>query len=328
MKKLSSIPASGDPRAPQADITNAPHLFGDPEIGDIDTFEEEGDFEDGDADYGDADYGDIDNDPLGVFTQTSGDPASGKFRRGLNKYKVPVVAASAGLTAYAATRAIKKARARAREKAMISRKIAQSTQQQSLKRTAAIRKNIDKLNRNSMMSFFSLKGGKMNSSPIDPLSKFVADMFKNMLDRQNMDTPFFQETAIGTFAAGTWTATATGTVASRFFTGLILQIGTNVLNASPGTVMNITATIPTIQGPLTIAATPFLITYEKGFDVRFLFFPWQLVANKPLPVLGQYNNANPITVQVTGLPAASAVNLVVPGSLHPWTVAMRNALCY
>lgn len=178
------------------------------------------------------------------------------------------------------------------------------------------------------MNFFSLTGAYMNSSPIEPKSRFVMDMLKNMLDRQNMDTPFYQETAIGTFAAGTWTCQAVGTVAPRFFTGLVLQMGTNILNAAPGTIMNITATIPTQAGLLTVAATPFIFTYGDRFNVRFLFFPWNLVSNKPLPVLGTYSNANPITVLVTGLPAASAVSLIVPGSLHPWTTALRNSLLY
>lgn len=199
---------------------------------------------------------------------------------------------------------------------------------QTIRNQRLIGRNAGKVSRQSMMNFFSLTGAYMNSSPIEPKSRFVMDMLKNMLDRQNMDTPFYQETAIGTFAAGTWTAQATGTVANRFFTGLVLQIGTNILNAAPGTIMNITATIPTLAGPLTIAATPFIFTYGDKFNVRFLFFPWNLVSNKPLPVLGQYSNAAPITVTVTGLPAASAVSLVVPGSLHPWTTALRNSLLY
>jgi hypothetical protein len=147
-----------------------------------------------------------------------------------------------------------------------------------------------------------------------------------MLDRQQSDTPFYQETAIGTFAGVTWTATTTGTAQPRFFTALILQLGINYLSAAPGTVFQMTATIPTINGPLVVAAQPFIFTIEKGYDVRFMFYPWQLVANRPFLVLGQYDNANPITVQVTGLPANATVNLIVPGSLHPFTVATRNAL--
>lgn len=165
----------------------------------------------------------------------------------------------------------------------------------------------------------------MNQAPIDPLSQFPADMFKIMLDRQNSDTPFYQETAIGTLVGPNFVCTAVGALSPRFFTGLMLQFGSNILNASPGTVITVTAVIPTISGPLTIAANPFVLTYEKGYDVRFLFFPWQLVSNKAMNLLGQYDNANPIVVTVSGLPSTSAVNLIVPGSLHPWTVSMRNA---
>lgn len=323
---------SRDPRMPHADVTNAPHLFGDP-MGDVDLEDgdllndEMGDYEDGEVDYGDVDYGDPD--VLAVYSNISGDPAprSHKVRSYLKKHKRALMTGTAltagAVGAVALARAVKKARAK---RMLVKQKLRAAKSHGTLTNQRIIRNNIGKMRRDSMMPFFSLRGAKMNESPIDPLSTFVADMFKNLLDRQNSDTPFYQETAIGTFAAGTWTAQANGVVANRFFTGLIVQIGTNELNASPGTIISMTATIPTISGTLTIAATPFLFTYEKGYDVRFLFFPWTLVSNKPLPVLGQYSNANPIIVAITGIPSASSVNLVVPGSLHPWTVAMRNAL--
>jgi hypothetical protein len=285
--------------------------------------------------YGDAEYGDPD--PLAAFVQMSGDIDDGDAETGgpvggfIKKYRKPLMIAGGAAAGFGlgklAQQAIAKNRARASQRANIAHSLAMTKASQSINRQSNISSSIGKLNRNAPMRFFSLAGAKMNSSPIDPQSVFVMDMFKNELDRQQMDTPFLQESAVGVFAAGTWTATATGTVASRFFTGLILQFGTNALNAVPSSVISITATIPLINGGvLTIAAQPFLFTYEKGFDVHFLFFPWTLVANKPLLTLGQYNNANPITFTLTGLPAASAVTLIVPGSQHPWAVGMRNAL--
>lgn len=311
IKRIEEIEFSQDPRAPKADITNAPLLFGDP------------DFDDGDVDYGEVDYGEVDT--LSPFELISGEPdfemgaPSGRRNRGL---KYAAGAAVIGTGAFLAHKAIKASR----ERKLMQRKLDSVRVNQSLRSANRMRSEMGALSKDTMYPFFQLTGAKMNSSPIAPSSAFVTDMWKNMLDRQAMDTPFLQETAIGTFLAGVWTVTTVGVPTNRFFTGLMLQFGTNMLNAAPATIINITATIPTIAGPLVIAAQPFIFTYEKGFDVRFLVFPWNLVSNKPLPVLGQYSAAVPITFVVTGLPAASSVNLVVPGSLHPWIVAMRNSL--
>lgn len=316
LKNLADLGISVNPRAPHADVTNAPHLFGDP-WGDVDD-------EDGDIDYGDIDYGDPDDvDPLALYSMMSGDPATRRRRIG-NALKI----AAGGAAAYGGFKGGQKIvrSVRANRQQRIARSIENEVRKQSLARAANIRRNIGRLPSNTMSSFFSLKGAKLNSSPIEPLSRFVTADLKFMFDQQAVFTPFLQESASGTFAAGSWTCNATGIASDRFFTGLILQFGTNALNASPSTVITITASIPTVNGPLVISSTPILLTYEKGFDVRFLFFPWAIVSNKPLPVLGRYNNANPIQIVVSGIPAQSAVTLVVPGSLHPWTVAMRNAL--
>jgi hypothetical protein len=326
---VTELTQSSNPREDKADITNASTLFGDPygDASDLygDPEDEEGDVFDEEGDVSDL-YGDPD--PLATFDLISGDPNSDGYEQGAPKWskKKKIGGALAGIFTGGLAPAIAAIKRRRKSKLAAKKRLAIEKTQQSLQRQRTLTKNVGKIDRNSPIHFFSLKGAKMNAAPIAPNSAFIADMLKNLLDRQNSDTPFYQETAIGAFAAGTWTATATGVATNRFFTGLILQIGTNLLNASPGTVINITASIPTINGTLTIAADPFLLTYEAGFDVRFLFFPWQLVANKPLAVLGQYRNAAPIVITVTGLPAASAVNLIVPGSLHPWTVAMRSAL--
>lgn len=332
MTKLSSIRQLGisdDARMPHADITNAPELFGDP-FGDIDDGDiDDGDWEDGDIDDGDA-YGDINDATLAAFNTVSGDVYGGPRKMGprtKRALKTAGIVAGAGLATGLGAALIKRAIVRnKRKKAAMRAKLQQQQAKQTIANQRNARENAGQIDRKKKVPFFQLTGAKMNSSPIDPMEGFIADMLKHNLDRQASDTPFLQETAIGIFAAGTWTCTANGVPTNRFYTGLILQLGINYLSAAPGTVFQVTATLPTINGPLVIAATPFLFTISKQYDVRFLFYPWQLVSNRPLPVLGQYSNANPITVAVTGLPANSSVNLIVPGSLHPWTVTLRNAL--
>lgn len=320
---------SSDPTMDHADITRQPHLFGDIDDGDPESL------------YGDAEslYGDFedgDPDPLATYAEISGDiddPEEGDLRSMMQRAgafikrnKKPLLIGGGLLAGGTAAALIARQIRKKRAEAAVRQSLQRERYNQSIRNAALVQKSVGPLHRNALMRFFSLKGAKMNSSPIAPLETFVVDMLKNLLDRQATDTPFLQETAIGVFAAGTWTATATGIVPNRFYTALILQIGTNQLNAAPGTVINVTGTFPTLQGNLVIAANPWLFTYEMGYDVRFLFYPWLLVTNKPMPLLGQYSNANNITAVVTGIPAASAVNLVVPGSIHPWTVAMRNAL--
>jgi len=357
LRKLSELGVSNDPRMPQADITSAPELFGDP-FGDVEDGDLYGDSDYGDlygdSDfgdlYGDSDYGDIDGDieggdvygdvindsSLGAFKLISGDPEMGgprwnKAKAWAKAHRKPLAiagglaagAAGTALAVRAAKRAIAKRRAR---KAAVASAIRKNRAKQTLVQQRQAREAAGKLAKNKKMPFFQVIGAKMNSSPIDPMEGFPADMFKYNLDRQASDTPFYQESALGVFALGTWTATATGVATTRYYTALILQLGINYLNAAPGTIFTCTATIPTINGTLSVSAQPWIFTIEKQYDVRFMFFPWQLVSNRPLPVLGAYNNANPIVVNVTGLPSASAVSLVVPGSLHPWTISMRNAL--
>lgn len=328
IKTLDNLEISDNPRAPQADITNAPELFGDI-FGDLD----DDDFGDIDDEYGDTDlYGDINDESLSAYKLISGDPNDdemGDTRAGrfLRKYRSPLLMAGSGTAAYFGGRAIVNAiRKRRANKSLVNRAMQATRARQTLKMQGAARAYAGKIKRDAKMPFFQLIGAKMNASPIAPSSKFVADMFKNFLDRQNSDTPFEQETAIGTLVGTTWTCTAGITANSRFYTGLILQLGINQLNAAPGTVFIVKATLPTFNGVLSVNAQPWIFTIQNNFDVRFLFFPWQIVTNIPLPVLGTYSSTNQITVTVDGLPAASSVNLVVPGSLHPWSVAMRNAL--
>lgn len=345
IRTLSQLGASSDARMPQADLTNAVELFGDPantvEVGD---WEEDGDFDDmgdvdGDPDYGDMDgdpdYGDMVGDPdmLAAYRLISGDvDGSGvggpRMRMG-RRTKTGLIAAGAAGAGFLAGRAlIRKIRKNRAAKMRVKGRLQRNKLKQTIRNQAVAKKSLGKISRSSNLPFFALDGAKLNAAPIDPQSTFVADQFKVELDRQNSDTPFYQETAQGVLVGPNFVCTAVGVATNRFYTGLIVQFGTNALNASPGTVITITASLPTIDGVLTISSQPFVLTYEKGYDVRFLLFPYRLVSNKALLVLGQYNSApaSNIVVTVAGLPAASTVNLIVPGSLHPWTVGMRTSL--
>lgn len=319
LKTTSQVGFSNNPRMDHADVTNARDLFGDPYS----------DFT-GDVDFGDNEFGDINDSTLAAFSAISGDidgdidgdPYGDAGRNKRRALRVGAGLAAGGL-ALAIRQKIKRNReAVARSRAMMNAQINRSSQRNQ----RALVSNAGKINRRRKMPFFDVIGAKMNSSPIDPSEGFPADMFKYNLDRQNSDTPFLQETAIGTFNGTLWTVTAPGVVTTRYYTTLIVQMGINTLNAAPGTVFIVTATLPTINGTQVVSSNPWIFTISKGFDVRFSIFPWILVANKPVLVLGAYNTLTPITVQVSGLPAQSAVTMVVPGSLHKWTVAMRNAL--
>lgn len=336
LSKFGDFQISGDAREDKADITNAAELFGDPfdlQFGDAD---EDGDAEDdfGDADmYGDAE--DMNDSTISMYNMVSGDPDLYGGPRPSRPHVMKAlrnlgVAGGAGLTTAVAANLLRKKIQQIRlKKGYVSTRLGRNRMQQTLFNQKLANKFGGRINRRAKTPFFQVTGAKMNSSPIDPKESYIADMLKYNLDRQASDTPFYQESAIAVFGAGVWTATAVGVATPRFYTGIIVQLGINQLNAAPGTVFTITASLPTINGLLTVSAQPWTFTISKHFDVRFIIYPWQLVANKPLPVLGQYDNtvpANNIVVAVTGLPAASAVTLIVPGSLHPWTTALRNAL--
>lgn len=320
---FSDIPFSNDPRAAHADITNARELFGDPsDFGDPDDF--------GDAEYGDAF---LNENPISLYNTISGDAEYGapKPYSQWNKAQraglwTGVGLAGAGLLAgggYGIAQLIKKNQAKQRAyQAQLQSRRNRST----ILSADAARKSGMGINRKSVMPFFNLTGAKMNSSPLVPSSKLPADMVKYGLDKQALETPFLQETAPGVFGGTNWVATATGVAAARYFMPLVVTIGINQLSAAPGTVITVTANIPTVAGSLVITTNPFIFTIESGFNIRFLFFPWQLVANAALPVMGTYSSTNPITVTVTGAPANSSVNLVVPGSEHPYVKALRYAL--
>lgn len=326
---------SNNPRASKADITNAPHLFGDPfDEGDFDELLPLGDSDDyGDSDYGDSDdYGDpsINNSTLALFKEMSGDPLYGAPKMPkLNKKQMIALGLGGAALIHRdqVERVVRKLLTHRKQmSSRVINKLRTGAGRQTLQGDKRIFKTNLRINRRSTLPFFQITGAKLNSSPINPNEVFPADMLKFLLDRQAADTPFLQESAVATLVGPNWVSTATGVVADRYYTALILQIGINILNAAPGSVFSITGTFPTVNGPLVVAGNPWIFTIERQFDVRFVLYPWQLVTNRPFIVQGLYNNANPIITTVAGLPAASAVTLIVPGSLHKWIVKLREAL--
>lgn len=330
----SAIVRSTDGRAPKADISNAGHLMGDVyEEGDVDSLYGDAS-EDGDPDegtYGDAAYGDVSTAALNTWDSLIGDAEEQgalrikPFNRWSRGAKIGTIAGVAGLSAYGISRLIKKRKAaRARVQASLQR----SNRANTIANQVRARRMMGRIPRTSQFPFYQVIGATLNSYPLSPTEAFPADILKFNFDRQSTDTPFEVEIVNGTFAGVTWTTQAVGVAAARYYTGIFLTVGISILNANPGTIFSVTGTLPTINGgTLVISTNPFSFTLRASvYYAKFLLFPWQLITNKPILALGSYNNANPITLNTVGLPSTASVSMIVPGSQHPWTIAMRNRL--
>lgn len=327
LKSLGDLVNTSNPRAPYANITNASALVGDP-------FDE-------DEDFGDADYGDVEDNVSALTTYSTlmgdadyGDTALQRLGQGIGRtwrripkgVRIGAGVAAGGALTYFGARAIKRAidRKKAANRARAEAERAASLN--TISSSVQARQLLGKIPRNAHMPFYQIIGANLNSFPLAPTEFFVADTLKYNLDRQSTDTPFEVEIVNGVFGGVTWTMTATGTVATRYYVCVFITIGISVLTAAPGTIFNVAGTFPTINGSLIIAANPFSYTLQSGYYAKKCLFPWILVTNKPQLALGAYNNATPIVATITGLPSNAAVNMVVPGSLHQWTIAMRNRL--
>jgi len=319
---LSAIVNSTDARAPHADISNASHLMGDvsDDYGDVDALY-------GDASYGDASYGDVNTAALNTWDTLIGDAEEVGGPSLKRKLLIGGGVAAAGAGAYAIARAIKQKRAKA---ARVKNALAGSGHANTISNQIAARRLMGKVDRSAQFPFYQIIGATLNSFPLAPTEAFAADTLKYNMDRQSTDTPFEVEIANGIYSAPQFTCTAVGTAATRYYTGLFLTVGIAILNANPGTIFSVTGSFPTVNGgSLIISTNPFSFTLRASvYYAKFLMFPWQLVVNKPVLALGAYNStpATNIVVNVAGLPASATVNLIVPGSLHPWTIAMRNRL--
>lgn len=315
LRPLQALVNTNEPRAAQANVTNARSLMGDIEdlmagndnYGDPDNFDALSTYE---ALMGDADYGDL----ASLWKKI---PKGVKIGAG--------IAGTAGLT-YLTFSQLKKVRDRIVAQKRAKAAAAQSNANNNIYNQEAARTMLGRIPKNAHLPFYQITGASLNSFPISPDNFFVADTLKYNLDRQATDTPFEVEIAAGTFAGSTWTLTANGTVAPRYYTAVFLTIGINSLSSAPGTIFTVGGVLPTINGNLVIAGNLFSYTIQDGYYAKKVIFPWQMVTNKPLLALGMYSNANPITLTVTGLPSNCAVNMIIPGSLHQWSSAMRNRL--
>lgn len=314
-----------NPRADKADVSNAGYLMGDVfEDGDV-----EGLY--GDASYGDSSYGDVSTAALNTYDSLIGDteelgalkfPAWKKIPLGV---KIGGAAVGTAATAYAIRQLIAKRKA---NRARVQNALNSSARNNTIANQVEARRMMGKISKSSQMPFYQVIGATLNSFPLSPTETFPADILKFNFDRQSTDTPFEVEIVNGTFAGVTWTVQANGVAASRYYTGVFVTVGINSLNANPGTIFNLVGTLPTINGgSLVISANPFSFTLRSSvYYAKILLFPWQLVTNKPILALGSYAIGTPITLNLTGLPSTASVSMVVPGSQHPWTIAMRNRL--
>lgn len=330
VRSIRDFNISHNPRAAHADITNAPELFGDAEDGD---FEEDGDAEDGDAygdaDYGDADYGDSElGGPvvtgLSTYSTLFGEAETGgpiHLSRGAKIAGLGAAALGAGLLV---RKGLKKRKSR--RNASLSSALRRNQNKQTITTEMYARSNMGKIPRNARMPFFSLEGATLNAAPISPREYFVADTLKYNMDRQATNTPYEVDIIQGTFAGITWTLSAVGTATPKFYVAVVIVIGINALAGNPGTIYTMTGSMPTIDVPLLISSNPFSFTLKAGYYSKFMIYPWKIVTNKPLVMLGSYDNANPIIFNITGLPASASVSMIVPGSQHSWAIAMRNRL--
>lgn len=312
-----------DPRAPKADITNARYLMGDVYQGDASEFP-----------YGDASeapYGDVSTAGLDIWDTLIGDVEDddseiGALKLGPKGKKIAKIAglslAGGGLT-YAAIKALQKRR---QQKLAVRRAEATNAKSSTIANQIRARRMMGKLDPNQLMPFYQIAGATLNAYPLAPTEYFPAASLRYNMDRQASDTPFESEIVQGVYSGSTWTTTTVGTTAPRYYCAVFLGVGINMFNGNPGTIFQVTGTFPTVNGTLVVASAPWAFTMMKGFYARFLIYPWQLVVNKPILALGSYTTALPIIVNVTGIPSTGNTTLVVPGSLHSWTIAMRNSM--
>lgn len=330
--------ATLNPRLPHADITNSPFLFGDP-FGDIDEGDfEDGDFEEGDVEEGDYEDGDIEDgdyatgDPLEAYLATAGDPAPRKKAKTLRsrwsslpRGKKVAVAAGTGLTSAALAALIahsvqKKKKARAA--------LNSAGKKNFLARQRNVIRNTPKANKKGSLFFTYLSGGNLTQAPLVPGASFVTDTVKYMLDKASVETPFYQFIAPAAYTT-VWTATVQPASGSYLYPAFMVNIGSAALQASPGTIVTVDIAACTLIDGSTLTTTGglnWIFTYRAGFDSRVVIFLWKMVANKPMPILGSLTNARPLTIVVGGINSLSAVTVTIPGSQHPWTLAMRNSV--
>lgn len=331
IQTISDMNLSRNAAVSKADITNAPHLFGD-------VFEEDGDPDD--SAYGDwnSAYGDVElnENALGLFNAMYGDPDYGDAEEEgsplsfIKKHKGTAGLASGAALGIGGSLLIKKlqraARAKRARRAAAESMVIRNSRALTNNNARNLARYPGKIDRKAPMPFFNVTGASMTSAPISPDSTFVADQLKWALDSASNNTPFYQEVTSGVLVGTDFVNTLPGVVAARFYAPLLLRVGLNTLSAIPGLIIEVTMSIPTVNGLLSVtSAAPFIFSLREKNYMNFLFYPWQLVANKAMLLQGSYNNANNIVVTVSNLPATAYTSLSVFGTLDKRVVALRNA---
>lgn len=325
LKKLADFVQTTDGRAPRADISRNPELFGDIDVEDGDI-----EYDMGDADYGDADYGDADTliggpvyAPLSTYDQLIGDGERTRMGKLIHSKgaKYGAIAAGTALTGLAAVKA-----AKAIHRKRVARAAERSASKLTIQNSIYARETLGKIPRNAKIPFFSVMGATLNASPISAKENFIADSLKFNLDKAAQATPFEVEIASGSYAGTTWTVT-TVNAGPRYYSAAVLIFGINALNGAPGTVITLTGSMPLENGTLVISTQPFSLTMLPGYYTKFMIYPWVIVTNKALLAAGYYGTTpGQITFSATGLPSTATVTMVIPGSQHTSTIALRNRL--
>lgn len=320
---LQELLTSRDARAPLADVSNAGFLMGD--------------VVDGEDVYGDTEdvYGDVSTAALDVYNTLIGDADEDEIgaprrRRRLLGPTGKKIALGVGIAGGATAAGIAIARAAKRNKQR--RQIVKDTEARNaalntIQNQVMARQLLGKIPRNAKFPFYQITGANLNAFPLVPTETFAANDLKFNLDLQSTQTPFESEIVAGAFAGVTWTLTANGVATARFYPCVLITVGISTLTANPGTIFTVQGTFPLVNaGTLVVAGNPWSFTLASGWYAKLIIFPWVLVTNRATLALGSYDNANPIVVTITGLPANATTNMIVPGSQHPWTIGMRNAM--
>lgn len=343
----SMLKLTGDASTPKANMSNANYLMGDiydgdPELGDA----EYGDAEYGDAEYGDlfmgdTDMGDPESQAIANYDVLIGDIAEqGGFNPRQIWRKLPKAAkyALGGVGAAGAIYgtvkglgAIRKALARNKaRKQRVRAAQAQSSRSTTVSNQVTARRSLPKMAPGSRLSFYQVIGATVSAYPIAPTKTFINKSLTWCFDQAANTTPFVSQTVNATQPGGPGTdfiIDIPGTAAGQYYPVVFVIIGGSLLTSSPGINFNLTATLPLVAGgSLSIAAAPFTFTLGPKFYCKIAIFPWTLVAAEPVYTAGFYSAANHINIHISGsLPSGSAISGVVPGTMHPWTIGMRNA---
>jgi hypothetical protein len=202
-------------------------------------------------------------------------------------------------------------------------------------RSGRIARRLGRIARNEKWNFMYIKGGIINSTPIPESSGFPSEQMSQMLNRQNSDSPFLVDQALGGIVGTTLSASLAGPASFRLTPIIWIKIGTSVFTGIPNSLLTISVNIPLFNGSiLSITAPPITATYSAPFNMTLGIVPWTIVSSVPTATLCRYGAApgQDISVTVSGLPldtlgAPSTSSLVVmaPGTQHKWTQGMRNA---